>query len=132
MAAPVPDPGSTKEFLDWLIYGVVGVVTLLFAKLSTSKGEKEAKAKGPEFLVTGGGFMDMEPVRDLAAQVMGLSKFCDIAFKEWKACHEQQRRIADELECIRKLMQERAEEEHITAEVERRVKEALRSVDRSG
>ena len=92
---------------------------------ASARAPKETTGK--DLMVTAGGFVDMEPVRDLAAQVMGLTKIAEMAYREGKTCGphleciaEELPRLTAEMKHIGEILSRMAEEDRVNNQLTQR------------
>lgn len=109
---PVPDPDAVNALQpahQILIYAGIGLLALIgwLVSHNTSKNAPP-KPTGPEFIVGAASIADMQPIRELAAQVERLADAAETGVRT--------------LDRIKDIMKEEA----VEAEIDRRVHERLK------
>ena len=113
--------------LALIAYIISGLVFFIGSLLAYQKAKAAPAKPNPDLLVTAGGFVDMEPVRDLAAQIMGATRVAEMAYREGKTAGAQLECIAEELERLREelkgvrdILSRMAEEERVNNQLVQR------------
>ncbi|MDX6806290.1 hypothetical protein [Terrihabitans rhizophilus] len=114
-----------------LLYIAILAITVLGGVKTWGKATKATpETVGKDVMVTAGGFVDMEPVRDLAAQIMGATKVAEMAYREGKSAAgqiecvaDELRRLHEELKGVREILARMAEEDRINNQLIQRRRE---------
>lgn len=122
MPTPPDIPGVPDQY-QWIVY-LTGLIAAVYSGLrALSAGRKEAERMRPEadVIVQGGSFVDMKPIREMNEHLAHL-------VSHTAALAIEQRRTADAVISIEKLMRDEADGDRMSKEVDRLLEDKIREL----